>query len=106
MALRADNSPMNSTPSISIRTAHRDDFSALWRVASLDDALVPAEPLLVAERDGEIVAALSMRSGEAVADPFQRTADTVDLLRLRAQQFAGPNQRPRRSLRSRLRAPL
>ena len=105
MALGADNYPMNSTPSISIRTAHRDDFSALWRVASLDDALVPAEPLLVAERDGEIVAALSMRSGDAIADPFQRTADTVDLLRLRARQFDG-SERPRRSLRSRLRAPL
>src|SRR4051812_47720242 len=86
MALRVDNYPMNSTASISIRTARRDDFTALWRVASLDDALVPAEPLLVAERDGEIVAALSIRGGETIADPFQRTADTVDLLRLRADQ--------------------
>jgi hypothetical protein len=94
---------MNSTSSISIRTARREDFSALWRVASLDDALVPAEPLLVAERDGEIVAALSMRSGEAIADPFQRTLDTLDLLRLRARQFAG-SERPRRRLR--LRAPV
>src|SRR3954453_11409546 len=98
MARGGDNSPMNSTAPISIRTARREDFRALWRVASLDDALVPTEPLLVAARDGAIVAALSIRSGEAIADPFQRTADAVDPLRLRATQLPRATERPRRRL--------
>jgi hypothetical protein len=86
---------MNSTASISIRTARRDDFTALWRVASLDDTVVPAEPLLLAERDGEVVAALSIASGAAIADPFQRTADAVDLLQLRASQLPSRANRSR-----------
>jgi hypothetical protein len=86
MASEVDNAPMNSTASISIRTARQDDFTELWSVATLDSATVPAQPLLVAERDGSIVAAMSLVTGEAIADPFQRTADAVDLLRLRASQ--------------------
>jgi hypothetical protein len=98
MAPRTDNAPMNSTASISIRTARQDDFTELWSVATLDSALVPAEPLLVAERDGAIVAAMSLATGESVADPFQRTADAVDLLRLRATQVPHRSDLPRRRL--------
>jgi hypothetical protein len=94
---------MNSTSSISIRAARQDDYTALWSVASLDSALVPAEPLLVAERDGEIVAALSLATGEAIADPFQRSADTLDLMRLRVSQLPRSTERPRRRLLARLR---
>ena len=86
------------TASIAIRPANRDDFVALWSVASLDSALVPSEPLLVAEADGEIVAALSLANGEAIADPFRRTAAAVDLLRLRASQLPRDDGRPRRML--------
>jgi hypothetical protein len=51
---------MNATANISIRTAHYDDYAALWHVAALDDSTLPDGPLLVAELDGEIVAALSL----------------------------------------------
>ena len=97
---------MNSTaPSyISIRSARRDDFSGLWRVASLDDAMVPQEPLLVAESDGELVAALSLASGDAIADPFLPTAPAVDLLRLRASQIPAPAGRSRAGVLNRLRS--
>jgi ApbE superfamily uncharacterized protein (UPF0280 family) len=78
---------MNS--SISIRTTGSDDYVALWSIAALDSATVPAEPLIVAEEDGEIVAALSLATGDVVADPFRRTAGAVALLRLRAAQHAG-----------------
>jgi hypothetical protein len=94
---------MNSTASISIRTARQDDFTELWSVATLDSALVPAEPLLVAERDGAIVAALSLTSGDAIADPFQRTADAVDLMRLRASQLPHRSSDQPRRLLGRLR---
>jgi hypothetical protein len=98
MASRTDNVRMNSTASISIRTARRDDFTTLWSVATLDSSVVPAEPLLVAERDGAIVAAMSLMTGESIADPFKRTADAVDLLRLRASQVPHRSQSSRRLL--------
>jgi hypothetical protein len=41
----------------------------------------------VAERDDEVVAALSMDTGDRVADPFRRTADVVDLLAFRARRL-------------------
>ncbi len=84
------------TASIAIRPARQDDYVALWSVASLDSAVVPPEPLLVAETDGEIVAALSLESGEAIADPFQRTAEAIALLEARADQLrSGRNHRHR-----------
>jgi hypothetical protein len=89
---------MNSAP-ISIRPAHHDDYVALWRVATLDGVRLPSDPLVVAEADGEIVAALSLASGEAVANPFRRTAEAVALLRLRVSQLSRDRSRPRGLLR-------
>ena len=88
---------------ISIRSARHEDFSGLWRVASLDDAVVPEGPLLVAESDGELIAALSLLTGDAVADPFLPTRPAVDLLRLRASQLSRQSGRARQGLLSRLR---
>ena len=90
------------TTQISIRTTGCDDYVALWSIAALDSATVPAEPLLVAEEDGAIVAALSLATGETIADPFRRTAQAVALLRLRASQHAGERE-PRHGLLARLR---
>src|SRR3954454_3727145 len=100
---------MNTT-AISIRPARQADLTALWSVATLDSAVLPPEPLMVAEEDGAIVAALSLASGEAVADPFRRTVEAVALLKLRASQFPRVDHaRPRGGLLRRLRgrpAPL
>ena len=79
---------MNSTPDISIRSAHTDDYTALWQLAALDDRPLPRGPFVVAEVAGEIIAAVSRDTGEAVADPFRRTAQAVALLQLRATQLA------------------
>src|SRR5919199_6521677 len=91
-----------NTASISIRPAGCDDYVALWSLATLDSATVPAEPLLVAEEDGAIVAAMSLADGETIADPFRRTAGAVALLRLRASQHADASD-AHRGLLSRLR---
>jgi hypothetical protein len=48
---------------------------------------VPAVPLLVAEADGAVVAAVSRLTGEVISDPFVATEDVVALLRLRAAQL-------------------
>ena len=42
--------------------------------------------MIVAEVDGELIAALSVNDGAVIADPFTRTAETVGLLRTRARQ--------------------
>jgi hypothetical protein len=89
-----------STASITIRSAYADDATALARLAALDSAAVPPAPLLLAEVDGELRAALSLTDRSVIADPFFPTLDLVSLLSLRG---AGTARRraPRRVLRPR-----
>jgi hypothetical protein len=72
---------------LAIRLSTSDDLPALTRLAALDSAEVPFRPMLVAEAGDGIVAALSLRGGAAIADPFRPTAPIVQLLRLRAEQL-------------------
>ncbi len=67
--------------SVTIRPAYPDDASALRRLADLDSAAVPAEPLLVAEVDGQLQVAVSIADRTAIADPFAPTAQLVELVR-------------------------
>jgi hypothetical protein len=60
----------------------------LWRLALLDDRRAPKGPALLAYVGGELRAAVGLRDGQAVADPFRPTADIVDLLRLQARHEA------------------
>jgi hypothetical protein len=77
----------NLAPTVLIRAARGSDGPALRRLAELDSRPVPEGALLVAEADDEVVAALSMDTGDKVADPFRRTADVVDLLAFRARRL-------------------
>ena len=81
--------PVTTAPSVLIRAARGSDGPALARLAALDSAPLPAGDLLVAEADGELVAARSLESGAVIADPFRPTADVVALLALRARGLAG-----------------
>jgi hypothetical protein len=63
------------------------DEDALRRLAHLDSARPLSGEKLLAEHAGSLVAAVSMSDGSAIADPFRTTADTVELLRLRAAQL-------------------
>ncbi len=76
------------TPTISLRAATSNDGRALTRLAALDSAEVPTAPVLMAEVDGEPQAALSLRDGQVVADPFAPTAELVSLLRVHADALA------------------
>jgi hypothetical protein len=69
---------------VTLRTATSADLAALERLAQLDTQALPPGPHLVAERDGRIDAALSLSSGELIADPFRRTAELCELLRSHA----------------------
>lgn len=70
-----------------IRLAVSGDEEPLRRLAHLDSARPLVGPKLLAEHGGSLVAALSIDDGSAIADPFQATADTIALLRLRASQL-------------------
>ena len=74
--------------SVTIRHAFPDDALSLVRLAALDSAKVPAQPLLVAEVNGELLAALSLSDGAVIADPFHHTRPLVELLSSRAVQLA------------------
>jgi hypothetical protein len=92
----------SSTAQITIRFAYADDDLTLLRLAALDSApVVPPMPLLLGEIDGEARAALSLRDGSSIADPFTYTAEVLELLRHRAAhlQRATRPQRRRLSLR-------
>lgn len=81
---------------LTLRFAAPDDARAVDRLAALDSRDVPPGRLLLAEQDGELVAALSLASGAAIADPFRLTADVVALLRARAAQLEAPRRGLRR----------
>jgi hypothetical protein len=91
---RAENHPMTSTASLTLRPATAADAPWLDRLAALDSRELPEGTLLVAERDHDIVAAVAEETLDAVADPFVRTADVVTLLRRHA--VAQRNARPAR----------
>ena len=80
---------------VTLRLAREEDREALRRLAELDSSTVPPAPTMVADLDGELVAAVSIADGATVADPFVPTADLVDLLRLRVGQLrAGEHSAP------------
>jgi hypothetical protein len=77
----------NENPSLTLRFGFPDDAQALARLAALDSAQSPAHPVLLAEVNGELRAALSLSGGAVVADPFHASAAVVELLRARALQL-------------------
>jgi hypothetical protein len=77
---------LSYAPAISIRRADGRDHRSIERLAALDSAPAPRQPVLLAEVDGEPWAALSLHDGHAVADPFRRSAGILELLRARAGQ--------------------
>jgi hypothetical protein len=82
------NSLPLSTPVV-LRPATPDDANAIARLAALDSSTPPALPVLVADSGGALTAALSLTSGQVVANPFAPTADHVLLLKACAQLHAG-----------------
>jgi hypothetical protein len=75
---------MPSTTAYTIRPATDADDAALERVAALDSRRSLQGEILVAEKDGSVVAALSLTDRHVVADPFRHTADALVLLHARA----------------------
>ncbi len=84
--------PTGSRADVTVRLAGAPDTADLLRLAALDSAPAPTGPMVVAEVDGELVAALSIDGGVAIADPFRRTAAVVQMLELHAGQLRGSRE--------------
>jgi hypothetical protein len=87
---------MNSTAStITIRPAGPSDTTAVARLAELDSQRAPDGDVLIAFRNDEPVAAISVDSGQVVADPFRPTISIVELLRTTATRGASSSRSQR-----------
>lgn len=75
---------------ITIRRSRSQDQEAIGTLAQLDSQTRPHGDALLAFDGDELVAALPLDGGRPIADPFQRTAEIVDLLQLRAAQAEMP----------------
>lgn len=71
---------------VTVRPANPGDGDAVRLLAALEGAQMPRGEVLVAEARGEVVAALALDGGPALADPFRPTKHVVAMLELRARQ--------------------
>jgi hypothetical protein len=81
---------------IRVRMLNGDDEAIVERLAQLDSARAPAAPLLGAFGRGGLLAALSLREGNVIANPFVRTAELREVLECRAAHL---RNRPKGRLR-------
>ncbi len=73
--------------SITIRPLQEEDIPAVELLAELEQRPVPPGPLLLAEVEGAVEAAIGLEGGETVANPFSESDAAVSLLHLRAAQL-------------------
>jgi hypothetical protein len=78
---------------LTLRRATGADADSLDRLAELEEAAPLDGEVLVAELDGAVVAAVSVRDGRALADVFKPTAAIVRLLRDRRAHLVTPRRR-------------
>src|SRR5437764_9237080 len=72
---------------LTLRYGSAADATRLRRLAELDSASAPTGPVLVAEVDGRLRAALPLDGTRAIADPFHRGEELIGAPRLRAAQL-------------------
>lgn len=78
--------PGTDEAALVIRPASPEDEPAIARLSALDEHELPRGDRLIGELGGRIVAALDVRSGDAIADPFVPTSGVLELLGRRAAQ--------------------
>lgn len=101
---RVTTSSIETADALVIRPATTADAHALTLLAWLDSQRPLTGDVLLAERDGRLLAARSLTDGRTVADPFQPTAHVVELLAVRSAALLGA-QRRTSSARDRLLTP-
>src|SRR3954467_1657468 len=85
---QGDHAPMLDSSVIAFRSATAEDDRVLQDLSALDSHRPLERPAVIATVDGSPFAALSLRDGQIVADPFTRTEDIVVLLRARVAALA------------------
>ena len=85
-----------------IRLATEDDASALERIAQFDSQRPLGGNVLIGEVDGTAAAAISLADNRVISDPFQRTGQITQMLRMRAASLVAHARTP--SLRDRMRS--
>jgi hypothetical protein len=73
--------------SITIRPLRAEDVAAVELLAELEERPVPPGPLLLAEVEGTVEAAIDIADGRTIANPFSESGSVVSLLHLRAAQL-------------------
>jgi hypothetical protein len=86
-----------NTTGITIRRLGPSDETAIERLAEIDSSIRPTGELLGAEVEGRLLVALSIESGESVANPFARTEELRALVGIRATQLRSRKAARRRS---------
>jgi hypothetical protein len=79
---------------LTIKLSTDADRQRIQRLAELDSRRAPRGDVLLAEINGRLVAAVGM-DGSVVADPFERTAAVVKLLRRQLEGKPRPRARGR-----------
>src|SRR4051812_48897881 len=73
----------NRDDAIIMRRAGPADRAALVRLAGRGSGTPPPDEFLIAEVEGETWAAIGVRSGKVLADPFRPSGPITKLLRIR-----------------------
>ena len=97
--MTAQTTPTDSQITIRRLDLNPTDRQALERLAALDSRPPIAGPVLGAEVDGELLAAISVDGAQLVANPFRRTSELSALLRARIGQLTDARPPRRRRLR-------
>jgi len=96
--------PDRDDDGVTIRSAGNDEWDAIDLLAQLDSAPPPPrDEMLVAEIGGELRAAVAVRDGYAIANPFEPSVGLIELLRARVAQMRDQGADPtpsRRRVRS------
>ena len=103
--MTAQNTQTDSHITIRRLDLTAEDQRALAQLAAVDSRAPLAGPVLGAEVDGELLAAISIDGSELIANPFRRTSELSALLRARLGQVQqAPRRRRLRRDRPRARA--
>jgi hypothetical protein len=88
---------------LTVRAATQRDGESVRLLAALEGVEMPAGAVLVAQVGDDVMAALPLDGGRALADPFRPTKHLVALLELRARQLRSEDKAGHRPLLLRLR---
>ena len=88
----------HSRDEMTIRTLSEEDRESVVRLAQLDTSAPPEGNVMGAIVDGRLVAAISLETGDSVANPFIPSEGARSMLQLRARQLSPKRSRifPRR----------